>query len=273
MISKFFPVWITGMPRSGTSWFAQIFDSHPNVRFRLSPLFAYRFKNVLNDSSTPQQWSHFFEMVYEVHDEFMEQTDKKRDGRYPVFERKEYDPAILVIKSTRFHNLVTGALRKVGELKVLHIVRNPCGAINSWLKAPGEFPPDADVDENWRSGRVRKTGPEEFWGFDDWKRVTRMYLELQKVLPDKVRVVRYENLVDNPLATISTVFEWVGLKLDKQTLDFLSLSMSSHTEDQYAVYKDAAKVRIQWQSELPTRIIETIKNELSGTELEYFLRD
>jgi hypothetical protein len=31
---------IDGMPRSGTSWLAQIVESCPIVRYRLSPLFA-----------------------------------------------------------------------------------------------------------------------------------------------------------------------------------------------------------------------------------------
>mgnify|MGYP000598251825 FL=1 len=66
-------IWLNGMPRSGTSWLSQIFDSHPNVSFKLSPLFSYEFKNRVNERSTLKEWMQFFEEVSASDDEFVNQ--------------------------------------------------------------------------------------------------------------------------------------------------------------------------------------------------------
>ena len=46
--NKFKIVWISGMPRSGTTWLSQIFAASPAVRMKACPLFSYEFKNILN---------------------------------------------------------------------------------------------------------------------------------------------------------------------------------------------------------------------------------
>jgi hypothetical protein len=271
MKKAFSVIWINGMPRSGTSWLGQIFDSHPDVCYRLSPLFSYRFKNRVNENATPDEWNNLFKQVYEVHDEFMEQMEKKIDGRYPTFSIKTSPSKILAIKSTRFHNLVEGALNKIEDIKIVHIVRNPCAVINSWIKAPKEFPPDSDIETNWRTGKNRKTAQEEFWGFDDWKKLSYLYIYLSSKYPKKVYMIRYEKIVDNPEYEIEKLFRWVGLNIHPQTKQFLIDSMISHISDPYAVFKKSSEVKSRWRNELPRYIADEIYNDLSGTELEEFL--
>ena len=88
---------IIGMPRSGTSWLSQIFDSSPQVRFRLSPLFSYEFKNYLDEASSKEEWEHVFRGAYQSNNDFMNQTERREAGHYPVFERKDSNPKYLVI--------------------------------------------------------------------------------------------------------------------------------------------------------------------------------
>ena len=43
------PVFAFGVPRSGTSWFGELFNSSPRVAYRFQPLFSYAFKDAIKD--------------------------------------------------------------------------------------------------------------------------------------------------------------------------------------------------------------------------------
>lgn len=262
---------IVGMPRSGTSWLSQILDSSPQTRFKLSPIFSYAFKNAVNENSSKQDFQRLFEGVYETENEFLDQKSKREKGEYPNFETKDKEPEYLVIKMTRFHNLLEKMLSLFQNLSVVSIVRNPCGAINSWLTTPGEFPTDANPVKEWRTGSCRKTAPEEFWGFDDWKRVTNLHLQLKNQYPSQFYLLKYENLVDDVLTETDKLFEFLGLSVEEQTKEFLVQSQANHSKDSYAVFK-SPKVKTRWQDELLPEIRDTIIWEIKSTELEVFLK-
>ena len=111
------------MPRSGTSWASQIFDSCPSVRFRLSPLFSYEFKNQLNEKSSRDEWLQLLRKAYNSSNDFMNQTERRTRGQYPIFANKSEKPPVLVVKDTRFHNLTIPMIRELDDLKVIAVVR------------------------------------------------------------------------------------------------------------------------------------------------------
>lgn len=255
------------MPRSGTSWLSQIFDSNPKVSFKLSPLFSYEFKNVVNEYSSRQDWDNLFLNVINSKDEFINQTYRRVSGEYPFFDKQDIER--LVIKDTRYHNLTLPLLQLYDDLKFVHIVRNPCGAINSWLSAPKEFPQDLNIFEYWRNGKCRKTGIEEFWGFDDWLLLTKKYFELESLYPKQVKVFFYDEIVKKPYAEVKSMFDYVGLELCEQTINFIKRSTSNHNISEYSVYKKKEVVD-KWKKELHPLIIEEIKSELIGNKLDSY---
>jgi hypothetical protein len=157
-----------------------------------------------------------------------------------------------------------------GNLKMVAIVRHPCGSINSWLTTPGEFPKDADPMKEWRYGYCRKTGLEEFWGFEDWKNVTRLHMNLERQFPDQFIIQRYEALVENFIEETKRIFEFLGLEYTQQTDNFLKTSRSRHDDDSYAVFKDP-KVKDRWKWELNEQIQKEIILEVENSELRRFL--
>lgn len=263
-------VWLNGMPRSGTSWLSQIFDSHPNVRFKLSPLFSYAFKNAVDAESSIDEWLNFLQNVYLTEDDFMDQKYRRKNGEYPVFPIKNEEPSYLVIKDTRYHNLTKRIIETIPELTFIHIVRHPCGAINSWLRAPREFPKNADPTMEWRTGACRKTGSEEFWGFNDWIFITNLYLDLAEKHPDIIMMVRYEDLVNEPIITTNKLFNFMGLDMHSQTTKFLNDCHAKNILNEYAVYKNK-EVKDKWKKQLNPKIVDEIYFELKGTRLERFL--
>jgi len=260
---------ITGMPRSGTSWLSQIFDSSPQVCFRLSPLFSYEFKNQADETTNKDDWTRILRGAYRSQSEFMHQQIRREQGTYPTFPQKSSSPRWLVIKDTRFHNLTERLLVLFDNIKVIALIRNPCGAINSWLQSSNEFPENADATNEWRSGACRKTGDGEYWGFDDWKKVTQMHLRLEREFPLNFKIQKYERLVSAAETSVTELFQFCGVPMSEQTLSFVARSQREHNPDQYAGFKHPS-VSKKWKAELPAEIQNTIYKEISGTELSRF---
>jgi hypothetical protein len=263
-------VWISGMPRSGTTWFSQILASHPDVRLKFCPLFSYEFKNMLDENSTAGEWRNLLQKVYITEGEYLDQEHLRRYGHIPEFRVRNKDPSVLAIKSTRYHNLTTGLVRKCPEIKWIGLVRNPCAAIYSWLDNPLEFPQGADPQAEWRSGSCRKGNPGEFWGYDDWKAVTEMFLDLEDEHPGRFYLARYEEFVDSLSLKVRDMFEWLGLDMHEQTLEFLNLSQQKHVNHKRSVYKNPESAN-RWKIELSTDIRKIIETDLTGTRLAQFL--
>lgn len=261
---------VTGMPRSGTSWVGQIVESCPAVRYKMSPLFAWEFKNAVSRGASAEEWEEVLRGAYRTEGEFLDHTHRRAAGEYPVFEERVDEPPVLAIKFTRFHDLLEDLLALFPSLKVLAVVRHPCGAIHSWLTAPKEFPPEADPLEEWRSGESKKAGPEDYFGFDDWKAVTRLHLRLARAHPERFRIERYEELVDAPVAGGTRIFDFFDLPMTRQTVGFIERSQSTVVPGDYSVFKSPS-VKDRWRRELQPEIRDAILEELDGSDLQGFL--
>ena len=191
-------VWLTGMPRSGTTWVSQFFAASPHIRVKFCPLFSYAFKNSMTENNDADSWCSFFKRVYETSDDYMDQIYLSKSGLIPEFRNKDEDPGTLLIKSNRQHHLTESLMVKMTELRMIALIRNPLATINSWICNPTEFPPDADPLQEWRTGSCRKNGVGEFWGFDDWKSITLMHLALEKKFPGRFFIHTYEEIIQDP---------------------------------------------------------------------------
>ncbi len=264
-------VWLTGMPRSGTTWISQILASSPDVRVKFCPLFSYAFKNVLDENSTSDQWQRLFEMVYVTEDDFMDQNHLRSKGLVPEFAKKA-KPRTLIIKSNRFHNLTGSILQKCPNVRFVSIIRHPCATIHSWITNPLEFPADQDPKKEWRNGSCRKTDAGEFWGFEDWKRVTSLQLRLAQKSPDRFLICQYKNFLKSSLKSSLELFDWLGLEMTQSTRDFIAASQSKHDDHRRSVYKNPSKLN-DWKISMSPDIVAEIMAELEGTELEVFLNE
>jgi hypothetical protein len=261
---------IAGVARSGTSWIGQIIDSSPDVAFRFQPLFSYAFKGAVTEDSTREEYMKFFTGIYNSTDDFLLQTEKRRANLYPVFQKSE-SPRYLAFKENHYQYVLPKMLELFENLKLLGIVRHPCGCLNSWLQNPKEFPPGADYRQEWRFGACKNLGKvESFFGYYKWKEIANLYLDLKDKYPERVFIVKYNEIVNTPVELGKSIFEFLGLEFLEQTRSFIETSHSMHQDNPYAVFKDKS-VKERWRSELDPYIVNEVLNDLTSTRLETFL--
>ncbi|MBL8931854.1 MAG: sulfotransferase [Kineosporiaceae bacterium] len=261
---------VAGVPRSGTSWLGMLIDSSPAVNYRFQPFFAYAFKDSVTADSSPQEFAALMRRMDGHTDEFLAQADKRSAGLYPTF-TKHNPTTTLALKMCRYQYLIPTMLEHLPQLRLVGIVRHPCGVLHSWSRNPKEFPPGSDLAREWRFGACKNQGREEnFFGFHKWREVAHLYLDLAVKYPDRVRVISYEALVAETEKLTHELFEFLDLEVSAQTEEFVRACHASHSDSPYAVFKDPS-VATHWRRELDPAIQRAVVREVQGTPLERFL--
>lgn len=250
---------IHSVPRSGSTWLGSIFDSHPKVAYRFQPLFSYTHKNQVKDNSSLNDINNFFLDIHQSKDDFVLQKKAIENNKVPSFEKKKLTH--IVYKEVRYHNIIRNLIVKDEEIKIIGLVRNPFSVINSWLRAPKEFKRELGwkIEEEWRFAPKKNLNkPHEFNGYEKWKEVAFLFLELKKNHPKQFYLLNYHSLLINKEKVINDLFKFCELEMNSQTLEFLNRSSKNSDDDAYSVFKKKLKDD-EWRKELPISIIEEIK--------------
>jgi hypothetical protein len=298
---------VVGAPRSGTTWLAKIFDSHPRVVYRHEPDSIHRTAEI-PPFNTPPYESHTLEAARSYLLELCEVQTIKVMGVLPTFPKTYFTRPAFALQRT----LVTGF--KVGEhlpivgdkvarisfpnlrradkhvsvvmksidalgrvslfmaacpsLKTILIVRNPYGHIASVLrgirmkKFEGSVPitEDLGIYKLLAGARQARDLGVDFAAFKAMPPVQRlawhwaicniMALEALRDCP-RGRVIRYEDLCDNPVDLSKSLFAFVGLEWNMQTESFVNVSTeSSGAERYYQIFRDPKQSAHKWRNEL-----------------------
>lgn len=263
---------IHSVPRAGSSWLGQIFNSSPNVNFIFQPLFSYTFKSFLNENSSQNSIYDFFNKIAISDDDFLTQKENIRNGKYPRFLKKE-PSNFVVYKEVRYHNILKNMIAKTSDVKLVCLVRNPIATIDDWLNTPREFRKDLGWNEieEWRFAKKKNWDrPEEFNGYEKWKEATNIFEYLQKKYPERVCIVEYKKLLENSLQETQRIFNFCGIELENQTINFLSESNKKHNNDPYSVYKSITE-DTKWKNSLNPLIANEILKDLIQSSLKKYL--
>jgi hypothetical protein len=259
---------IVGVPRSGTSWLGQIFNSHPNVAFRFQPLFSYGHKGRLSEHSSAGEIQAFFDEILHSRDAVVAMKADFQKS-YPAFS-KSTPPSHLVFKETRYLHVIPNILRQCADVTIIGIVRNPLAVMASWISAPKEYDPAWKLADEWRGAPSKNRGrPEEFYGFEKWKEVAAAFLQFEVRYPKQFVLVRYEDLNRSPGVVTRKLFELCGLDLHGQVDEFLRSSKSRHDDDPYSVFRSQANDD-RWHGVIPEDIVEQMLREIRETPLTIF---
>jgi hypothetical protein len=264
---------IHGVPRSGTTWLGALFDSSPVLKYLRQPLFSYAFKDALNCNSSEEDIQFFFNLINRSEDEFINQTSQKQKGSIPSFNKENIK--FVAYKEARYHHLIPHLLKTDRDLYVILIIRNPLSVLASWVKAPKEFDPmTMKLETEWRKAGLKNgVREEEFYGFDKWKEFALIALEMKRIYPDRCMIIDYRELLNNTKREITECFDFCGIPIEQQTLDFIAISKGNDlSADAYSVYR-VNQDDEKWRGALPKSISQEIIQELKGTVLEKYLHE
>lgn len=263
---------IHSVPRSGSTWLGNIFNSHPEVQFRYQPLFSYAFKSYLTTSSEKKDIDEFFEKILASTDGFINQKEAIADGTVPSF-GKAGIPKATCYKEVRYHHILENLVNQSPDLKLILLIRNPMAVIYSWKNAPKEFKTHLgwDFEKEWfQAPSKNENREEEYNGFAKWKEAALLYMKLAHQNTQRVKLITYDYLLKNTVKAAKELFDFSGLDYVLQTDEFINQSKQRNNMDAYSVFK-TKKNDEMWQN-LPEEIIAYIEQDLKGTALEQFLK-
>jgi len=258
-------------PRSGSTWLGEIFNSNPAVKYCYQPLFSYSLKSFLDEKCSKSEIDEFFDRLLATEDEFILQTQQRRDGLLPAF-RKSAPPTHVVYKEVRYHHLLPRMAEQEPALRFVLLIRNPLEVMASWISAPKEFKPEWSVDGELLKAELKNGGrPEEFYGLLKWIEATNLFLRLAQDYRDRVLIVEYRELEQRPVQTVEQIFRFCGLDFDAQTAGFLQDSQTKARDDAYSVFRGNRK-RDAWKETLSEANIALIRRQVSASGLARFLQ-
>ena len=260
-------VTLLSVPRSGSTWLGQVFDSSPEVRYRFQPNMAYSFAPTLTPSSGREEIEHFKQELVTTEDAFVtgRLSISGKEGRsFP-----KSDPTLLVWKEVHSLYLARQLLSTTADSKVIGLIRSPLSVLSSWLSIPKEFDPSWSVAEEWRSGARKNAGsPDRYFGYDRWKEVCLDFLQLAVTHPGRFCICSYEQLIAKPIACVRELFDFADLPLTEQTMAFLTRRVVTENPDPYSTDRDIERDD-RWRDQLPSFIREEV---LSDPDFQLYAR-
>ena len=260
-------IMINGVPRSGTSWLGEIINSNEDVKYKFQPFYSYIFRDISLEKASLEEIHRFFVELYNYNELYLDQILQRRKNIIPNFKNKEKNPSVLVFKSVRKHYVLSNILEKIENVKVICIVRNPIDSLKSWISTK-MFSSNWIFENEWEYAQsMSQFLPSHYFGFHKWKEGAALFLYLSEKYPEKVMLVKYNELANNCIEKTSEIFRFCELEMKQQTIDFITESQNKDIKHENSVFKHRKNNYV----EVTPKITDKIKNDLKGTVLEQFL--
>jgi len=292
---------IVGAPRSGTTWLAKIFDSHPGTVYRHEP-----------DEIVPARDSIQASMAL-----WVRQHDPRTAGKRPFFPKSwQSAPARLlrtalayagaaagraglpeyaipdlgsiararaVIKSVRMSTGIGDFARAFPKGRAVLILRHPCGQVASVMRGTrdgrfdlAETGTDMPFDEASAIAFATRFGVDEptFQRLPDAAKYAWSWREFNETAHATIaglsnaRVIIYEDLCARPLEEARAILGFTGLPWDAQTEMFLRRSTHhAGTAGYYAVLRNSIAAAERWRTTMTPADQNAVRAVVRGSPL------
>jgi tetratricopeptide (TPR) repeat protein len=203
------PVFIVGMPRSGTSLAEQILASHPAVFGAGELQFWHDAANIFDSASAGAATE--ASMIEQFAQDYVRQLDEMAADARRVVDKMPTNFMLL--------GLIHAALPNA---RIIHMNRNP---IDTCLSI---------YFQNFSIAHVFASDLDDLANY--YSEYARLMLHWRMTLPPGAMLdVSYENLVSNPEACIRTMLEHIGLPWDERCLEFPATNRTVITSSKWQV--------------------------------------
>jgi hypothetical protein len=292
---------IVGAPRSGTTWLAKIFDSHPDVLYRHEPDEAVRGGGSIQanvalwvrqrDPRTAGKRP-FFPKSWRTAPAHLSRTVLTYAGAaasriglpaWPIPDLGAIDRSRAVIKSVRLSAEIGAFVRAFPDGRAVLILRHPCGQVASVMRGTkdgrfdlAESGTDMPFDEAAAIAFAARHGMDEpafqrlpdaakyAWSWREFNETALASIEGQ----GNARVVVYEDLCANPVAEARAILAFAGLSWHAQTETFLHRSTSyDGPAGYYAVVRNSIAAADRWRTSMAHEDREAVLAALRDSPL------
>ena len=292
---------IMSFPRSGSSFLGDIFNHHPGVFYLFEPLrtvqrafskdslFEFNFSSpsyqnrangFLEDVMNCKFASDIFirylvkqdrsnslaltsppfcvkngtsrTVCHELKSQELETVCKKK---YNVFAAKLLTPRIPNVSHDIWSKNLLQSCSSNGtsKCKIIHLVRDPRAVVNS-LTSVKFFKRSKDPQRelSWFVKKICHQMEFDFLaGF-----------MIRKYLPDGYRLIRFEDLAQDPLSSVSELYKFTGIKMLDTIKKWLNHTTSSVNGDKsaYSTVRDSKQVLSNWRTNLNTATVQIVEN-------------
>jgi hypothetical protein len=312
-------VLLLGAPRSGTSWLAKIFDSHPDVLYRHEPDTVVRTWDLPWMCPRDEVGAHV-DRARAYLRQLIETATLKTAGSLPMFPKRFESTPTHLLRAGIIHALHLADLVKRGrplvrqmhipdfldldrhpdlrvvlksvssrgrarlfaealpEARIIFILRDPWGQVASMQRgsALGKFEEGVPVGELLETEQAARYGltearfaalpPVEQFAWN-WAILNEKAIEDLGGL-DRVKLLKYQDLCENPIVQARALLEFARLGWDPQTEAFLRRSTTYGGPDRYyAVFRNTAAALYRWRQDLSRDDQRRINDVVQATSL------
>lgn len=305
---------ILGSGRSGTTWLAKLFDSHPDVLYRHEPD-AVRFSTDLPFLPDRRDIEPYLPSAARYLLELQQDRSARSLGTRPFFgksyrrsfrnaafisgvtilkmleglgvsfsmqlpqrfERCATAEVVIVVKSV--NSLCRAFLfrQAMPHIKIIHIVRHPCGVIASRLRgiSRGVMPSEVYLESLCKMEEAKKYP----FNLDCLYRssLAKQMAYSWMIMNDKVieemqgdnhyYLIRYEDLCQDTFISSRKMFKFAGLSWSDQTEEFIHCTHEKRSAGYFSVMRAPGSTMHRWRCELSGEHINEISSVISCSRI------
>jgi len=228
------PLFLVGAHRSGTTLLRLMIDSHPQIHFPGESEFITQF--MTEDCGIPK---------IEDYHEFLRFNRIFLDRNLTVNQDLSFTELVndflvqentenLPVYGTTIHVNFACLAKLWPQAKFIYLCRDPRDVAKSWVQL------------GW-SGNT-------WYGVEGWLKAEHYLAQLkERIAPDQLLEISYEDLVTNPPEALTQICQFVGLDFSEKMFDFIENSTYDYPDPKYLA---------QWQKKLSPQEIQWVESRV-----------
>jgi len=286
-VSRKPPIFVVGLPRSGTTWVASVLNTAQSVKYFHEP---FNFHGLFNRTKVPEALefcmkyltaeNRDLEFEQRCRDAFAGRTsgESVRGMLAGLYRRHPWLPGRMIIKDV-CTCMALESIHRIVAPKIVIVIRHPCGVAASWHRL--KYNVDRDLKVVLDQPRLLNSflGPfentlaraEGFWQKMGalWGATYYVLLQQCKMHPAWI-IVEHEALCRDAVANFRRLFESLDLGWTNRTDQWLESSTGTNTPEPYSNRRVSEEEPDKWRSELSDEQSEQVRRFAQPFEIPFY---